>query len=87
MLLTSACKAGQEPRDFPLPRRHVLTHPANLSAALPRVLRDLAHERRGYGPMVQLYADLDAESLRAEVRQFLTAAGLTCAPQGVVGQP
>ena len=50
-------------------------------------LRDLAHERRGYGPMVQLYADLDAESLRAEVRQFLTAAGLTCAPQGVVGQP
>lgn len=79
-LLTSACKAGAEPRDFPLPRSALLASPANLSEAIPRALRQhgSVEQRRGYEPLVRLYAGLDAASMRAETVRFLGATGLTC---------
>lgn len=80
-LLTTGCKAGAEPRDFPLPRSSLLRSAANLSDAIPRALRQhgSAEQRRSYAPMVRLYAGLDAATMRAETARFLGAAGMTCA--------
>ena len=79
VLLTSACKAGLEPRDFPLPRRNVLDAPANLTAAIPRVVRGFAREQRSATRVAKEYDALDAASMRAEASTFLGAAGLSCA--------
>ena len=87
VLLTSACKAGLEPRDFPLPRRNVLDAPANLTAAIPRVVRGFAREqqRGGATRVAKLYGALDAASMRKEASTFLGAAGLSCASRGSSG--
>ena len=77
--LTSACKAGLETRDFPLPRRNVLNAPANLTAAIPRVVQGFAREQRGATRVANLYGALDAASMRTEASTFLGAAGLSCA--------
>ena len=78
-------EAGLEPRDFPLPRRNVLDAPANLTAAIPRVVQGFAREQRGATRVAKLYGALDAASMRKEASTFLGAAGLSCASRAHTG--
>ena len=73
VLVTGATHCGQDMEDFPIPRRNVLTHPRNLSAAIPRILANFAREQRGYSFMRQKYRALGSHSLRREAAAFLAA--------------
>ena len=83
-LLTSACKAGAEPRDFPLPRSALLASPANLSEAIPRALRQhgSVEQRRGYEPLVRLYAGRDST---LKVPPWQRPSSAPAPPQGAPG--
>ncbi|KAL1519853.1 hypothetical protein AB1Y20_023356 [Prymnesium parvum] len=73
VLLTGAHLCGQDLDDFPIPRRNVLRHPSNLTAAIRRVLSDFAAEQRAQAWMRRKYMEINARSLRREAAAFLAA--------------
>lgn len=68
------CLCGNETRDFPIPRRNLVSgqHEAVFDDVIPRVLNNYETEHGGYADMRRLYAEtVNAASLEEEMRMFL----------------
>ena len=69
----SECRTGGDAHDLPLPQRNRLSSLRDLSPALDRVLRSFRAEQRAMRRVHQLYASLDASTMRREAAAFLRA--------------
>lgn len=71
VLLTSACKSGDDTRDFPIPRRNVLNNTNQLKSALMRILVNYNSESADMEPVRALYRHLSSKTLAQETRAFI----------------